>query len=62
MNQLIADLALESIVKHAASEAWVFTDQELENFAESVVAVCIRKANENGHSAEYLRLIFEKQP
>lgn len=36
MNTRIKDIAIEVIVKHPASEEWVFTDSELEKFAELV--------------------------
>ena len=42
MNKRIQDLALESMVKYIASEAWVFTDGELEKFAELIVRECMR--------------------
>ena len=40
MNERIRDLALESIVKYIAAEAWVFTDSELEKFVELIIAEC----------------------
>jgi len=40
MNKRIQDLALESMVKYIASEAWVFTDAELEKFAELIIEEC----------------------
>ena len=40
MNERIRDLALESIVKCIAAEAWVFTDSELEKFVELIIAEC----------------------
>ena len=36
----IKDLALEAIVKHPASSHWVFTDEELEHFADLIVQEC----------------------
>ena len=41
MNERIKDLALEAIVKHIAADAWVFTDAELEKFAELIVGECL---------------------
>jgi len=46
MNNRIQDLALESMVKYIASEAWVFTDAELENFAQSIVKECAKIAED----------------
>ncbi len=41
MNERIRDLALEASVKYISSEEWVFTDSELEKFAESIVKQCM---------------------
>ncbi|MFZ9611310.1 MAG: hypothetical protein ACO294_11480, partial [Methylococcales bacterium] len=41
MNDRIKDLALDAIVENIASEAWVFTDSELEKFAKSIIQECI---------------------
>jgi hypothetical protein len=43
MNERIRDLALNAIVENIAAEGWVFTDQELQQFAESIVKVCIKQ-------------------
>ncbi len=40
MNERIKDLAIEAIVENIASEAWVFTDNELEKFVELIVKEC----------------------
>jgi hypothetical protein len=40
VNEKIRDLALNAIVENIASEKWVFTDQELQVFAESIVQEC----------------------
>ena len=40
MNDRIKDLALDAIVKHIAVDAWIFTDEELEKFALSIVDEC----------------------
>lgn len=40
MNERIRDLALDAIVKNAAADLWVFTDAELEKFAESIIKEC----------------------
>ena len=42
MNPRIRDFALEAIVKNIASEEWVFSDTELEKFAELIVKECAR--------------------
>jgi hypothetical protein len=41
MNERIKDLAVEVIVKNISADAWVFTDLELEKFAELIVKECI---------------------
>lgn len=41
LNKTIADLALEASVKYYASEEWMFTTDELQVFAESIVKRCI---------------------
>jgi hypothetical protein len=43
MNERIRDLALDAIVENIAAEGWVFTDQELQKFAESIIKVCIKQ-------------------
>jgi hypothetical protein len=43
MNERIRDLALNAIVENIAAEGWVFTDQELQKFAESIIKVCIKQ-------------------
>jgi hypothetical protein len=43
MNEKIRDLALNAIVENIAAEGWVFSDQELQQFAESIVKVCIKQ-------------------
>ena len=40
MNERAKDLALDAIVKHISSDAWVFTDAELEQFAQSIINDC----------------------
>ena len=40
MNDRIKDLALEVIVENIASEAWVFTNAELDKFAELIIREC----------------------
>ena len=40
MKARIRDLALEAIVENIAAPAWVFTDDELEYFAELIVREC----------------------
>jgi hypothetical protein len=41
MNERIRDLALDAIVENIASEKWVFTDEELQKFAELIVRECV---------------------
>lgn len=41
LGRTIADLALEASVKYYASEEWIFTTDELQVFAESIVKRCI---------------------
>jgi hypothetical protein len=40
MNNRIRDLALEAIVENISAPAWVFTDAELEKFAELIIQEC----------------------
>ena len=40
MNERIRDLALECIVENIASPVWVFTDAELDQFADLIVREC----------------------
>ena len=47
MNDRIRDLALDAIVENIAAEGWVFTDQELQRFAESIVRECADIASIN---------------
>ena len=47
MNERIKDLALDAIVENVASEAWVFTDAELEKFAELIVQECVQTLRDN---------------
>lgn len=49
MNERIRDLALDALVENIASEKWVFTDAELERFAESIVRECADIASINQH-------------
>jgi capsid portal protein len=55
MNERIKDLALDAIVENVASEAWVFTDSELEKFAKSIIQECIDVVDQNtyGPCGEY---------
>lgn len=60
MNERIRDLALDAIVKNIAVEAWVFTDDELEKFAELIVrdyAMSLVHANMN--NAWYVQAMDE---
>jgi len=41
MNERIRDLALNAIVENIAAEGWVFSDEELQQFAESIIKVCV---------------------
>jgi hypothetical protein len=41
MNERIRDLALDAIVENIAAEGWVFSDDELQKFAESIIKVCV---------------------
>jgi len=61
MNTKIQDLALNAIVKNIASEAWVFTDEELETFANSLVLECAEVAwcNFHANGASVYKLIHE---
>jgi hypothetical protein len=43
MNERIRDLALNAIVENIAAEGWVFSDDELQKFAESIIKVCIKQ-------------------
>jgi len=43
MNERIRDLALNAIVENIAAEGWVFSDQELQQFAESIIKVCLKQ-------------------
>jgi|688.fasta_scaffold1329983_1 ABC-type uncharacterized transport system ATPase subunit len=43
MNDRIRDLALDAIVENIAAEGWVFSDDELQKFAESIIKVCIKQ-------------------
>ena len=52
MNERVKDLALDAIVKHIASEAWVFTDAELEQFVHSIIKDCMTMSDEL--KAQYL--------
>jgi len=47
MNDRIRDLALDAIVENIAAEGWVFTNQELQRFAESIVRECADIASIN---------------
>jgi len=40
MNDLIKDLATQSIVENISSDRWVFNDAELEKFAELLIREC----------------------
>ena len=40
MNERIKQFAIDVIVENTASEAWVFTDKELDKFAELIVREC----------------------
>ena len=41
MNERIRDLALDAIVENIAAEGWVFSDQELQQFADAIVREAI---------------------
>jgi len=41
MNDLIKDLATQSIVENISSDRWVFNDAELEKFAQLIVRECV---------------------
>lgn len=43
MNERMRDLALDAIVQNIAAEGWVFSDEELQRFAESIIKVCIKQ-------------------
>lgn len=63
MNGRIKDLALDAIVKHIAVDAWVFTDEELEKFALSIVRKCMDIAKyhtPDTEECEYTWLIHDK--
>lgn len=63
MNDRIKDLALDAIVKHIAVDAWVFTDEELEKFALSIVRKCMGIAKyhtPDTEECEYTWLIHDK--
>jgi len=57
MNDLIKDLATQSIVENISSDRWVFNDAELEKFAKLIVKECIEKITNYdlspGHSAKW---------
>lgn len=46
MNDRIRDLALEASVEYIASPVWLFTDAELEKFAQLIVQECARKIDD----------------
>jgi len=46
MNQRIRDLALDAIVENPNLDGWVFNDQELENFAKSIIQECMNICDE----------------
>lgn len=63
MNDRIKDQALDAIVKHIAVDAWVFTDEELEKFALSIVRKCMDIAKyhtPDTEECEYTWLIHDK--
>lgn len=63
MNDRIKDLALDAIVKHIAVDAWIFTDDELEKFALSIVRKCMDIAKyhtPDTEECEYTWLIHDK--
>jgi hypothetical protein len=39
-NSIYNDIALDCSVKYLASPEWIFTDAELEQFADAIVARC----------------------
>jgi hypothetical protein len=47
MNKRIRDLALDAIVENIASEKWVFTDEELQKFARTLILEAAGVANKH---------------
>jgi len=63
MNDLIKDLATQSIVENISSDRWVFNDAELEKFAELIVRECMEQVwytREDGINGNVSEIIKER--
>lgn len=54
MNDKIFDLAEQSIVKYAGADEWVFTSEELQAFAKSIIQKTIDCCNDEILSQHHL--------